>query len=261
MRNILFLSVFSMLVFTYAVDAAPQEPAKVGSGGIESRGKHMGPPPGHRKGPGDMAFFGLSRKGEEIKPFLLNVQPLPPREPSSRDERVKQGNQQPLPVKEPGKNPMPMTQRGFLGIDGQGHLLTNVQISFIDGQDAPQGPPPLKSIKATILDVTPPVIAPPEMEKMTEEERHEIAQKSEESVKTAKEIGALELTFVMRNDLKSPIMTDMEILTAEGHATINGEEYTLFFVSPPPPPQPGHPENQPGQSGDNPPPSPEEGTN
>lgn len=254
MRRILFLSVFSMLVFTSAVGAATPEPAQAGAGRIESRGRHMGPPPDHRNRPRDMVFFGLSRKGEEIKPFLLNVQPLPPREPTSRDESASQKKQQPLPGQEPGKNPMPSMQRGFLGIDGQGYILTNIQLSHIDSQEAPKGPPPLKSIKAAILDLAPPVIDPAEMEKKTEEERHEIAQKSEESIKTAKEIGTLELNFVMRTDLKSPVMTDMEILTAEGHATINGEELALFFVSPPPPPRPGHPEGQPGQSDDNPPP-------
>lgn len=259
MRNILFLSVFSMLVFTATVDAAPQEPAKVGAENIKTRIRPMTPPPGHRNGPRDMVFFGLSRKGEEMKPFLLNIQPLPPREPASREEPARQEKPQPSPGKEPGMNPMPVTQRGFLGIDGQGHLLTNVQISFIDAREEPKGPPPLKSIKAAILDITPPIIDPAEMEKMTEEERRESAERSEESLKTAKEIGTLELNFAMHSDLKSPLMTDMQIMTAEGHATINGEEFALFFVSPPPPPHPEHPEGQPGQRDDNPPPSPEEG--
>jgi len=219
-------------------------------------------PPGMHQRPQDLVFFGLSRKGEEFKPFLLSVPPVPPAGPRAMEEKDKPGQQRRShdgspdmgPQKGPGQPPAP---HGFLGIDGEGHVVSNVEVTFEKNEDDPQGQSIVKSIRATVLDAAPLAVDPTEMQRKPEEERQEIMRGFEEKLRDAKEIGALQLTFTLRRDLKAPNMMDIGILTGEGEATINGDVSKLLFIAPPPAPKPGrrvgqHPD-APEPAGDEPP--------
>ncbi len=208
---------------------------------------------GFRRPPPELVFFGLSRKGEETKPFLLSVPVFPP----GHQPVGGPGNGQKPDAasdKNPGKGGSPPVSRGFLGIDAQGFVLSKIDLTFYEKEGDEPKPPKVKSVKAVILDVAPPLGDPPVIDKKTDGERQEAHRKLEEQIKAAKEIGTLEFNLANRSDLKSPIMTDMDILCGEGAATINGEEFKLLFISPPPGPRERRGEPQPDRDEENPPP-------
>lgn len=257
MRRISALMVVLVLVFSSALVTGSAQPEfQEPQAGPRPPGRMDGPPGPHdgprgpHHPPSDLLFFGLTTKGEEVKPFLLSIPLLPPpgkpgpaAEPRTLDKQA---------PKEPPV-PQPPAPHGFLSIDGQGHVLVNLQVTFMEtGENLPE-PPPVQSIKASILDLAPPAIDPAEMREKTEEERQQIGAAFGESLKSAKETGTLEMTFAIRQDLKSPLMTNLMVLTAEGQATVNGDEFKLLFLSPPPPPrhEPGEgpPDGPPGRQG------------
>ncbi|NLI78786.1 MAG: hypothetical protein GX442_20390 [Candidatus Riflebacteria bacterium] len=246
MRRISALMVVLVLVFaSVPVTGSAQPGFQEPQAGPRPPGRHEGPPGPHdgpRDGPrgphhppSDLVFIGLTTKGEETKPFLVSIPPLgtpgkPGTAPAPRTLDKQAPKEQPAP--------QPPAPNGFLSIDGQGHVLVNLQITFMEKGENMPDPPLVQSIKASILDLAPPAIDPGEMREKTEEERQQIWKEFEEALKSAKEAGTLEMTFAIRKDLKNPIMADISVLIGQGAATVNGEEYKFLFLAPPPPPHP-----------------------
>ncbi len=261
MKRLVLFTLVGMVLFSQSLAAEPQAPGKETPVIDASQTKHPGHPGGHGVPPRDIVLFGLSRNGEETKPFLLSIPPLPPMPhggPVTPPPEAPKGELKERQDEGSGAPPKPPVQRGFLGINGQGHILSNVELKFSDREKQPNAPAQLESVKATILDIAPPAVSREEMEKQSDEERAAAVSELEEQMKSAKEAGTLEIAFAMRNDLKSPGMTDIEILAGEGKASVNGEEFALLFLSPPPPPRPEHgkgPDPR-GPGGDNAPSSP-----
>lgn len=236
MRTTFVLTAVLAILCVSSVMAEPPQGQDKGRPEISDSQRERHSPSGMHQRPQDLVFFGLSRKGEEFKPFMLSVPPVPPGGPRAMEDKGPDVTANKGLKKGPGQ---PLTPRGFLGIDGQGHVVSNIEVTFGENEEDPQAPALVKSIKAVVLDAAPPAVDQAELEKQSEEERQEVMRGFDEKIRDAKEIGTLQLTFTMRRDLKAPNMMDIGIIMGEGEATINGDVSKLLFLAPPPAPKPG----------------------